>query len=93
MKLDLAYNEMSFLRDLVRKKRLEILREVIVLAEKSGKDYDVQEIEDKMFEEPQYSDGDYAYPCLSDRHIVARLTRKFGELEESCKKAMGISSS
>ncbi len=90
MELKLAYNEMSFLRDLVRNKRLEILREVISLAEKSGKDYDMRKIEDEMFIEPRYSDGDYDYPCLSDRHIIARLTRKFDELEESCKKALGV---
>lgn len=90
MRIELAYNEMSFLRELVRGKRLEIMREVVGLAAKSGKDYDVQKIEEEMFREPQYSDGGYDYPCLSDRHIVARLTRKFDELEESCKKALGI---
>ena len=90
MKLDLAYNEMSFLRELVRGKRLEMLREVVGLAEKSGKEYDVQKIEDEMFREPQYSDGGYDYPCLADRHFIARLTRKFQELENSCKQALGL---
>ena len=86
MKLELAYNEMSFLRDLVGKKKLELIRSYLprnATLEQANK-------LDAMFIEPQYSDGGYDYPCLSEHHLCARLLRKFQELEDSCKRALGV---
>ncbi len=87
MKLDLAYNEMSFLRELVTKKRTELIR--FYLPKKATKEQ-VDKIEAMMFREPQYSDGGYDYPCLNEPHLCSRLLRKFEEIEQACKEALGL---
>ena len=90
MKLDLAYNEMALLRELVLKKKTEILKSWIP---KNTSAEQIKRLEASLFKEPQYEDSDYNYPCITDGQICARLLRKFQELEDSCKKALGISSS
>ena len=87
MKLNLDYNEMSMLRDLVEKKRADLVRTRL------PRKFTAEQYEklDSLIFEPHYSDGDYDdYPCLTEEHICARLRRKFGELEQSCREALGI---
>ena len=86
MNLDLAYNEMSMLRELVEKKRADLIRTRLP-RRFTAEQY--RQLDDRIIE-PQYSDGDYDYPCLTEEQICARLRRKFQELEDSCKAALGI---
>ena len=62
MDLQLDYNEMSFLRKLVRE---------------SGYD---------SVDEPDDNE-----PCISEDQIVARLSRKFEDLENDAREALGLS--
>ena len=89
MKLDLYYNEMSFLRELVIKKRADLVRSY--LPSKPTQEQ-IDKIEGMMFYEPQYSDGGYDYPCLNEPQICARLLRKFQEIEDDCRAALSLTS-
>jgi len=86
MKLDLAYNEMSMLRNLVEKKRAELIHSRLP-RKFTGEQY---RLLDESITEPQYSNGGYDYPCLTEEQICARLRRKFDELEQSCRVVLGL---
>ena len=65
MDLQLDYNEMSFLRKLVRESDISLARSV---------------------DEPDDNE-----PCISENQIVARLSRKFEDLENDAREALGLS--
>ncbi|MBA7487135.1 hypothetical protein ES707_22697 [subsurface metagenome] len=82
MKIDLSYAEMSFLRELVGKEKMEIWKSRWRHSTKGMSIKDINEMMDRIFKNPTYHDSEIEPPVFTDETCIGRLLHKFDKYEK-----------
>ena len=88
MKIDLSYAEMSFLRDLVGKEKIQIWKSRWRHSTKGMSIEDINEMMERIFKNPVYHDSKIEPPVFTDENCIGRLLHKFDVFEKTIQAGL-----